>query len=421
MGTVAKVESGTDVVITLDADGAAIRIENSANAEIARMGVLPSPSPTLPFLRPTGLRLNDAGGKSIITLNATSGDARLGGNGQDGKLVLLHSNNDAAVVLDGKTGLLELRDAAGQTTVTIRAVQGADASIIVGGDNTVNRRGWIVVRSPAGTDAAFLSGEVDGGGLLELRDAAGHTTVMIRAVQGADASIIVGGDNTVNRRGWIVVRSPAGTDAAFLSGEVDGGVLELRDETGTPMIRLRAASGAGRFGGRGVDGDLLVFSKNAPNQDNDHASVWIQGGEGDIVLRNADCAEEFDVHGTGEVQAGMVVVLHPDGGLHVADRPYDRRVAGVISGGDGLHPGIVLGRVPGAAGRWPVALAGRVSCKVDASFGPVGVGEFLTTSPTPGHAMAATDQGRSFGAVLGKAMAPLISGTGMVPVLVTLQ
>jgi len=51
----------------------------------------------------------------------------------------------------------------------------------------------------------------------------------------------------------------------------------------------------------------------------------------------------------------------------------------------------------------------------------VEVGDLLTTSATPGHAMKATDNARAFGAVLGKALAPLPSGKGLVPILVTLQ
>jgi hypothetical protein len=45
----------------------------------------------------------------------------------------------------------------------------------------------------------------------------------------------------------------------------------------------------------------------------------------------------------------------------------------------------------------------------------------LTTSPTAGHAMVARDAAQAFGAVLGKAIAPLGAGRGLVPVLVALQ
>ncbi|MFC7649427.1 hypothetical protein ACFQX6_60345 [Streptosporangium lutulentum] len=63
---------------------------------------------------------------------------------------------------------------------------------------------------------------------------------------------------------------------------------------------------------------------------------------------------------------------------------------------------------------------GKVWCQSDASLHPIRVGDLLTTSSTPGHAMAAVDRNASFGAVLGKALSPLALGTGLVLVLVGL-
>jgi hypothetical protein len=62
-----------------------------------------------------------------------------------------------------------------------------------------------------------------------------------------------------------------------------------------------------------------------------------------------------------------------------------------------------------------VTLGAYPFCKVDADVAPVAVGDLLTTSATRGH------RGAALGAVLGKAMAPLESGRGLVPVLVGLQ
>ncbi|MFI7135998.1 hypothetical protein ACIBQ1_60865 [Nonomuraea sp. NPDC050153] len=63
---------------------------------------------------------------------------------------------------------------------------------------------------------------------------------------------------------------------------------------------------------------------------------------------------------------------------------------------------------------------GKVWCRADASSQPIRVGNLLTTSATPGHAMAAVDRDSAYGAVLGKALTPLASGTGLVLVLVSL-
>ena len=69
----------------------------------------------------------------------------------------------------------------------------------------------------------------------------------------------------------------------------------------------------------------------------------------------------------------------------------------------------------------PIALLGKVFCKVDAQFGPIEVGDLLTTSPTQGHAMRVADPLRAFGAVIGKALRPLAGGQGLIPILIALQ
>jgi hypothetical protein len=120
----------------------------------------------------------------------------------------------------------------------------------------------------------------------------------------------------------------------------------------------------------------------------------------------------------------MVLSIDPEnpGKLKVCDVPYDRCVAGVVSGAGGIHPGMMMGQAGSVAdGDHPVALTGRVYCYADASKRSIQPGDLLTTSETPGHAMAARDFERSHGAVIGKAMTSLDEGTGLVLVLVNLQ
>ncbi len=117
------------------------------------------------------------------------------------------------------------------------------------------------------------------------------------------------------------------------------------------------------------------------------------------------------------------MVLGGGGRLRRCSEAYDRRVAGILSGAGTEEPGILLGsKVPtGKARRRPLALSGRVFCRVDANLGTVDAGDLLTTSPTAGHAMKATDLSRSFGAVIGKALVDLRRGRELIPVLVSLQ
>lgn len=139
------------------------------------------------------------------------------------------------------------------------------------------------------------------------------------------------------------------------------------------------------------------------------------------ILGGADLAERFEV--AGEPEPGTVLTIDPSesGRLRTSDEAYSRRVAGVVSGANALNAGVVLsadGQIEGTAA---VALTGRVWVKCDAGSAPIAAGDLLTTAARAGHAMKAADHGRSQGAVLGKAMTSLASGTGMVLVLVSLQ
>ena len=142
---------------------------------------------------------------------------------------------------------------------------------------------------------------------------------------------------------------------------------------------------------------------------------------GDIRLQNGDCAEDFDIAGLQKVEPGTVMVIDSEGALRPGDRAYDKRVAGVISGAGNYKPGIVLDKQESSKNRMPIALLGKVYCKVDANYGAIEVGDLLTTSPTLGHAMKTDDPLKAFGAVIGKALRPLEAGQGLIPILIALQ
>jgi hypothetical protein len=138
---------------------------------------------------------------------------------------------------------------------------------------------------------------------------------------------------------------------------------------------------------------------------------------GDIRLLNADCAEDFDICESEQIEPGTVMVLGEEGVLYPSQQAYDKRVAGVVSGAGNYKPGIVLDKQESDNVRKPIALLGKVFCQVDAPYGAIEVGDLLTTSRTPGHAMKADDPLRALGAMLGKALRPLAEGQGLIPIL----
>ena len=223
----------------------------------------------------------------------------------------------------------------------------------------------------------------------------------------------VGGFAAVLGSGWdgpgVYGRSRNGS---ALVGEAGGfGFGPLND----PVNSLAYSTGAGAMGYSSIGPGMFAWS-TVTHSLVVSGSARITGDllAGGDVITNADVAENFVAVGTLEV--GDVVVLDSSTSLGVrrADQPYDTTVAGIIS----TDPAILL---PGAVDGVPLALVGRVPVKVDASHGAIQVGDLLTTSSTPGHAMRCDDRLQCVGAIVGKALEPLDGGTGVILVLVTLQ
>jgi hypothetical protein len=143
--------------------------------------------------------------------------------------------------------------------------------------------------------------------------------------------------------------------------------------------------------------------------------------KGDIYLPGADCAEHFDIAAATEAEPGTVMVINADGLLEPNSQAYDKRVAGVVSGAGKFRPGIILDSQDHDTSRRPIALVGKVYCKVDADYAAVEIGDLLTTSDTIGHARKAADPGKAFGSVIGKALRRLDEGRGLIPILIALQ
>jgi hypothetical protein len=209
-------------------------------------------------------------------------------------------------------------------------------------------------------------------------------------------------------------------------GNVGGGNLSMFNGDGGPGIKLKAQSGIGLDNGSHIE--MFRFDGTSTLE------LWAdynETGESRVVANvveitgGADLSEHFDVaEGTGAVSPGSVVCIDPGspGDLRLSTEAYDRKVAGIISGADGVKPGLLMGQKGTEAdGDYPVALTGRVYCKVDAQFGAIAPGDLLTTSPTAGYAMKVTNHTEAQGAILGKAMTALEAGQGMVLVLVSLQ
>ena len=135
-----------------------------------------------------------------------------------------------------------------------------------------------------------------------------------------------------------------------------------------------------------------------------------------------DYAESVDVTGDRKkFEPGDILVIDPDhpGKFLKSAEPYSTSVTGIYS----TKPGTVGRRqtTPKSPDEVPMAMLGIVPTRVSAENGPIKPGDLLVTSSRIGYAMKGTDRSRMLGAVVGKALGSLDSGTGVIEVVVTLQ
>lgn len=398
------------------------------------------------------LSFQDSGGNLICAMGP-NGTLELGGNGTDGDIVLLDDDRKTRISLDAAGQNLRFFDAAGNQ----QAVLGPNGNMTLGGGDA---DGDIILRDDAGKtrisldaagqtirflDAAgnqhaelgpngnlTLGGEHADGDVI-LKDGSGHPRIALDArshslelfdargnqlmVLGPSGNIVAGGAG--NNDGGLVLRDTR--SVTRISLDAGNHLLAFRDDAGQEVGRIGGSANI-RLGSAGRDGDILLFPASAPNLDDAAgATIHLDADAGDIVLRNADCAEEFEIDETAEATPGTVMAFAPDGRLRPSQRPHETAVVGVVSGAGEYRPGLILDRQAGRTARQPIAMMGKTFVRVTDEAGAIAVGDLLTSSSSPGVAMKAVDPARAFGAVIGKAMAPHGVGEGLIPMVIALQ
>ncbi len=312
----------------------------------------------------------------------------------------------------------------------------------------------LVGRVPVKVDGTF--GPVALGDRLTTGETPGHAVVLegsgpyfgiaLEAFQGERGTVL-----TLLQQGWYAAPVEIGVTAGAAS-----------DAQGTPPRAVQIAdvqtmdSNLHIVLDRGADevARLSVFSNGEQGLEAEVLRVDEQGNlytRGSVRPASMDLAEYFAV--TEPVEPGDVLVAErkTPGRFGRGSIASDPAVIGVVSAEPGVLLGSGISRIaaadPGlalelerarAAGDneeearlWsrlesrfrqthaPVALSGTVPCKVDAGYGAINIGDLLTTSPTRGHAMRASDAAP--GTIIGKALEPLDAGTGVVRMLVMMR
>jgi hypothetical protein len=241
---------------------------------------------------------------------------------------------------------------------------------------------------------------------------------------------IVDGSLTAGQSG-VVGLLPGGTGSWFWIDNPNANYLRFSNG-GNPGSNPVVITNGGSLGvGTTSPGAMLEVNGNVKLTGGSGASITFADGtvqntaySGVGGTCGGDYAESVDVSGNRtSYEPGDVLVIDPTapGKFLKSDHAYSNFVAGVYS----TKPGVVGRRQTTnpktSTTEVPMAMVGIVPTKVSTENGAIKTGDLLVASSTPGRAMKGTDRSLLTGAVVGKALGSLESGTGVIEVLVTLQ
>jgi hypothetical protein len=261
----------------------------------------------------------------------------------------------------------------------------------------------------------------------------------------SDGSSVIYGNNTSDKTNSIGITGISGLNSR---GKINSyGILGHSTHVG---VRGQSSGsdgygsgviGASRFGAGGIfcsehefsliadgSGSLLNgFDNNLKLAGNGKAfladgdSVFkgklIMKGDGKEENFPGGVVEFFEVNETEYISPGDILVVLETGNSVLAKsrKSYNRSAIGIVSG----NPFIIINNSGKEEKIYPVALSGKVLCKVDARTSPVNPGDLIVTSDTAGCGMAAKiDSFDKIGTVIGKALHGLADGIGLIPVFV---
>jgi hypothetical protein len=324
--------------------------------------------------------------------------------------------------------------ALGDYTVSIANNQGKN-TVMLAGNGGDKKSGYLILSDGQSRKAAVLGSDTDSGdGFMNLFSG-GTLTAALDFSPTAGTQLRLIGDGkypTVGLRsfnnGSATLSLNFGATKAFdvSSSQSNGSLAGFYNPSGKLAVYMGATTSGSGFSryydgdneriyvGGTVDGGAVVQI----GTDAKSAAVSMgqrKDGSGYIKVGDkmvADFAEVFEVGDRAGIVPGTVLSSDSTAKLGPSSRPCDPLVVGVVSGANGLRPGMIIGAREDGSTDLPVAVAGRVYVRANGEGGPIKAGDLLTSSGTPGVAMRAEDPKSAVGCTIGKAMSDLPEGGG---------
>ena len=242
------------------------------------------------------------------------------------------------------------------------------------------------------------------------------TGVRAFSTQGRGLHAATGTGNAIYAEGAGTTRTKA-VIRALNTNPTNGMVGYFSNSSGYATVHF-ANAGAGEVLYLQANGGTFIKAVNSAENDRKFLVDYAGNvrADGTFASPAADFAEMLPAR--DGLEPGDVLAISTDGRLMRSVEAYQASVVGVYS----TKPGFLGGSSDDAdpAGKVPLAVIGVVPVKASAENGAIRPGDMLVASSTPGHAMRCGDRPPA-GRIVGKALTPLASGTGVVTMIVTLQ
>ncbi|GEM_PF-2648290 len=355
-------------------------------------------------------------GTTIAVANGGTGTTN-GSIAGTGALSLTSATTNILTLDSGTTGGISIGTGANAKTITVGNTTGATGVVVNSGTGNIILNGNVGVSTAIPTRNIDVTGNWGGNAVVDnqlltasatvtesTKALAYHLTLCNVATTCSTGNGTQGSAPTVTFN----ITGLPDTDGtfAFIETQVQRiGVGGGANENSTIIVQINGSQiSTNTTGANNADSAVLIENYTVIRSN----GVWrVIGTPG--TSDSADLAEWIPYTGETPIEGELVSVGTESGTVQRSGAAYDSHIVGVVA----TNPHTLMGTH--SAKSIKLALAGRVPVKVSTENGPINIGDYLTSSSTPGMAMRASEAGM----VIGQALSAFNGGeVGEVTVLI---
>lgn len=357
----------------------------------------------------------------------------LNNNNPDAEFIRWDDSEDRFSISDmlNVTGPLQVGAASASSTEAFSRIGSATS-----GTGAMNGSGDLLVSDDlevattllVGTDIRIRPGQPEGDGIIYFRDDSNDLNESFSWDDSADRfsvsdDLYVDGNLTlfnastnfanIQSIGGVTIRIDTDNNESGQSAGTFNIVANSANVLGDPLLRLQSTANANLELAAGVTTNAFDFAEafrptlaDFAMEPGDVVALAVGPGQAEHVALTTAAGQ---AHLLGVVSTKPAFVCGMGIGAEEAADPALHALQNHLAQSGDLSGAAMIGTLleERVKQEWrPIAMLGRVPCKVDTRFGAIKAGDRLTSSPTKGHAMKQTGPGMSLGIALEDASEP---------------